>query len=77
MDIGLQVDSPSVNRAVEILSAIYTGHAAAGKVPKMFYLDLFRELQNLIALKTDTGRIQDASDIVALNKVKQIAAGGE
>lgn len=45
MDIGLQADSPSVNRAVEILSAIYAGHAAAGKVLKMFYLDLFRELQ--------------------------------
>jgi len=34
MDIGLQADSPSVNQAVEILSAIYAGHAATGKVPK-------------------------------------------
>ena len=50
----------------------------------MFYLDLCRELQkhevqyvvvgdDLIALKTDTGRGKDASDIVALRKVQQIA----
>ena len=33
-------------------------------------------LDDLIALKTDTGRKQDASDIVALKKVKDIAAEG-
>ena len=32
-------------------------------------------IDDLIALKTDTGRNQDASDIVALKKVKQIARG--
>lgn len=34
-------------------------------------------IEDLIALKTDTGRNQDASDIVALNKVRQISAKGE
>lgn len=34
-------------------------------------------IDDLIALKTDTGRKQDASDIVALNQVKQISAGGK
>jgi len=34
-------------------------------------------IDDLIALKTGTGRNQDASDIVALNKVKQIFAKGE
>lgn len=34
-------------------------------------------IDDLIALKTDTGRNKDASDITALNKVKQIAAGDE
>ncbi len=34
-------------------------------------------IDDLIALKTDTGRNQDASDVVALNKVKQISAKGE
>ena len=33
-------------------------------------------INDLIALKTDTGRSKDASDIVALNKVKEISAGG-
>jgi len=33
-------------------------------------------IDDLIALKTDTGRNQDASDIIALNKVKQILAEG-
>jgi len=33
MYIGLQADSPSVNRAVGILFAIYAGHAAAGMMP--------------------------------------------
>ena len=33
-------------------------------------------IDDLIALKTGTGRKQDASDIVALNKVKQISAAG-
>lgn len=33
-------------------------------------------VDDLIALKTGTGRTKDASDIVALNKVKQIVAGG-
>ncbi len=33
-------------------------------------------VDDLIALKTDTGRNKDASDIVALNKVKQILAHG-
>ena len=33
-------------------------------------------VDDLIALKTDTGRKQDASDIVALKKVKQISAEG-
>ena len=40
----------------------------------MFYL---ASIDDLIALKTNTGRNQDASDIVALNKVKQIFANGE
>ncbi len=34
-------------------------------------------VDDLIALKTDTGRNQDASDIIALNKVKQILAKGK
>ena len=34
-------------------------------------------IDDLIALKTGTGRNQDASDIVALNKVKQIFAQGK
>ena len=34
-------------------------------------------IDDLIALKTDTGRNQDASDIIALNKVKQILAEGK
>lgn len=34
-------------------------------------------IDDLIALKTNTGRNQDASDIAALNKVKQISAGGK
>ncbi len=34
-------------------------------------------IDDLIALKTDTGRTQDASDIVALSKVKQVVAKGE
>jgi predicted nucleotidyltransferase len=34
-------------------------------------------VDDLIALKTDTGRNQDASDIIALNKVKQILARGK
>jgi hypothetical protein len=29
-------------------------------------------IDDLIAMKTDTGRKQDASDIVALNKVKSV-----
>ena len=33
-------------------------------------------IDDLIALKTNTGRKQDASDIAALNKVKQISTGG-
>lgn len=33
-------------------------------------------IDDLIALKTDTGRNQDASDIVALNKVKQVFSKG-
>lgn len=33
-------------------------------------------VDDLIALKSGTGRNKDASDIVALNKVRQIAAGG-
>ena len=33
-------------------------------------------IDDLIALKSDTGRKQDASDIVALNKVKEIVARG-
>lgn len=34
-------------------------------------------IDDLIALKTNTGRSQDASDIVALNKVKQVLDKGE
>ena len=34
-------------------------------------------VDDLIALKTDTGRTKDASDIVALNKVKQIVGNGK
>jgi hypothetical protein len=45
MDIGLPADSSCVNRALEILSATYACDAVAGKVLKMFYVDLFRELQ--------------------------------
>ena len=34
-------------------------------------------IDDLIALKTDTGRNKDTSDVAALNKVKQIVAKGE
>lgn len=34
-------------------------------------------IDDLIALKTDTGRNQDASDIVALNKVRQVLGNGK
>lgn len=34
-------------------------------------------IDDLIALKTDTGRNQDASDIVALNKVRQVLGDGK
>ena len=32
-------------------------------------------IDDLIALKTGTGRLQDASDIVALNQVKAVLRG--